>query len=228
MQPQDSSILIVCATTLELANFLKEKQLNLLHNALGLFPINPSLNLLITGPGILPMLALCTRQMVLTPPRAVINVGFSGLYPTSAPNLPIGTPTITLHERVHPYGILRNGEVNTISSGGLPEPIDSQEIPATTVKEITTQLGFMTSEGVTVTTPTGKAFPPAILSMQGPCTESMEAAACAYACTLLSIPLITLRIISNRTPDTHPKHWPIQQLQQELAGALYQLLQLVI
>ncbi len=224
MQKSEGSVLIVSATALELSHFLNQRGLPLNPQALGLFKLNPTLELLITGPGLLPMLALCVKQMVTDPPRTVINAGFSGLYPTSSTGIAVGAPTLTLHERVHPYGILRDNRVLPIAASRMREPVESAIIPATTIPRLEHQVNFPCIEGITLTAPSARTAPPETLNIQGPCSESMEAAACAYACNLLGIPLITLRIISNYTPEVNPSQWPIPALQKNMHEALDLLL----
>lgn len=210
--------LLVSATANEISPFLTRFQSG--EN----LPENTSIDILISGVGIMATTYSLTRQFSLKRPDLVIQAGIAGCFDKA---MPLAAVVAVKKDTVADMGVVENNEFRTIfdmklavagmhpySNGWLVNRNDIlnktrlKKVSAVTVNEVTT--------GAKRTRLYTDRFSPII--------ESMEGAALHYTCIMEKIPFVQLRAISNYVGERKKEKWKMKEaiinLNKELGNLL--------
>ena len=210
-------ILLVAATQRELEELPISWDRDL-PNGIGLhhgaLSVGMDADVLITGVGA----ASCAAQLALAGPQGyelLINAGFAGARQGA---IPIGELVLITHDRFADYGIPRMGsQLVPLHMAGFQQAATPNTDGAYVATSPQVALrGFTMCQGITVSHPTQGDYSWCLpLPTNIPLVESMEGAAFALVASLLGIPRISLRVVSNyATPNPE---WDVPLAKRELA-----------
>jgi len=170
-----------------------------------------ALNVLITGVGSVSttfhLLSAISKGIFTT----IINLGIAGSY---IPNIGLGQVVVVERDTFADYGIDDNGKFYSLFDKKLANPnqfpFENGWIQWNSSEHFSPSSEIPRAKGITVSTATGsteiinrniKHFSPDI--------ETMEGAAVFYVCSMLNIPFICLRGISNMVEPRDSSQWNI-------------------
>jgi futalosine hydrolase len=194
-------ILIVSATTLEIAPLMREKT---------------TFNYLITGVGVPACLYALMDAFQHTRYDLVIQAGIGGSFNH---NQPLGTVYGIEKEAFADCGVYAKGQMLSLFDAGLAEA----NLPPYTngwlinENDAWSNLGLPLATGITVNTISDSIENNnRNQQMYNPLVESMEGAAFHYVCLQKKISFLQLRATSNYVGDRNKNNWRIQESVQHL------------
>lgn len=163
-----------------------------------------------TGVGMLSTTAALMQIVTEHMPNMVIQLGIAGCFEK---NIPVGNTVIVKEEITADLGVEENGEWKDIFDLELEKPdkfpflnkrlpnnnlyklnlLNLDEVLAVTINEITTKSQRIEQ----------------LKKKYNPYLESMEGAALHYVCSLMNIPFLQIRSVSNYVGDRDKKNWNI-------------------
>jgi futalosine hydrolase len=192
--------LIVAATTLEIAPFLRCYK-----------DIKKDVDVMVTGIGLTATTYSLTRQLQIKRPGIIIQAGVGGCFDTS---IPLGSVLAIKQEAIGDQSVIELDKLKTLfdlklvpqdqypySKGWLVnrheilKKVKLEKVKAISVNEITTsrqKLKFYKA-----------AFDPVV--------ESMEGAALHYVCLMENVPFIQIRAVSNYIAERNKKNWNMKE-----------------
>ncbi len=222
-------ILIVAATSFEIANITKGISVTEGEVVSVRHPNGFNFCVLVTGVGAAPTAYHLGKALVNNNFRLIVNLGIAGAYSKA---LAIGDVTLVTHDVFADYGIDDNGQFKTLSQlllvnpnsfpytdGWLVNPSDELIVNKTTshLKKV---------KAITVSTATGST--PLVekwSKLYNPDIETMEGAAVFYSCLQAKKPFICLRAISNRVEPRNKDAWNIPLALKKISVQAEELLQ---
>lgn len=218
----NSKILILCSTIAEAQGFIEVsiKKISDHH-----FAIKPNIHLLISGIGIQKTTFNLTKVLLENSYDLVINFGLAGVYENK---LELGSLVNIMEEVYADLGVISHKNIHTIFDLNLES---ANEFPfsegilrnKTIIPEFFQDLP--TVKGATV----NSLYTSEISNFQrvesfGVQVETMEGAAVFYVCSMLKIPFLQIRAISNVVGERDKSKWAInstiQKLNSTIASAL--------
>ena len=180
-----------------------------------------TIEVLITGVGVLPAAFSITRKIMENRPGLMIQAGIAGTFDNT---LKAGSIVSVQEEIVGDYGVSEKGEWKDIFDLGLmlkdKFPFDNGKLPNPHAKKLN-QPGWLSVSSLTVneiiTHPQKHSE---IIRKYHPQIENMEGAALHYCCLQLGIPFLQLRGISNKATDRNKSNWKIDESIAEVNKAL--------
>lgn len=217
MNEHHKPILLVAATQRELEELPTSWDRNL-RNGIGLhrgaLSVGADADVLITGVGA----ASCAAQLALAGHQGyelLINAGFAGAI---GRRIPVGELVLITHDRFADYGIPRaDSQLVPLHEAEFQQAATPNADGAYVATSPQVALaGFTICQGITVSHPTQGDYSWCLpLPTNIPLVESMEGAAFALVASLLGIPRISLRVVSNYA-DPNPE-WDVPLAKRELA-----------
>jgi len=217
MNEHHKRILLVAATQSELEELPTSWDRDL-RNGIGLhhgaLSVGMDADVLITGVGA----ASCAAQLALAGHQGyelLINAGFAGAI---GRRTPVGELVLITYDRFADYGIPRaDSQLVPLHEAGFQQAATPNTDGAYVATSPQVALrGFTMCQGITVSHPTQGDYSWCLpLPTDIPLVESMEGAAFALVASLLGIPRISLRVVSNYA-DPNPE-WDVPLAKRELA-----------
>ena len=221
-------ILLVAATTKEVQPLLEAGEQfplagGVLHCHLHRSPVQ--CHLLISGVGIAATAFSLTRAILTHQPKLVMQVGIAGTYDRTRP---LGSGVLVTSDRFASLGAEDGERFADVYRLGLANPDEypfrsgwiDMAAPRASFFNHFDQVRGITSDLVTGSEKTREAR----MQLFEPVTESMEGAACFYACAQLHVPAVQLRTISNYVEQRDTRNWNIplavKQLNQHILDYL--------
>ncbi len=200
-------ILLVAATELEIAPFLKER---------------PAADFLIAGVGCPATVYHLTKRLQQIDYDLVIQAGIAGSFDN---DLNLGDVVLASEDNFCDIGISEKATFHTIFERGLA---DEHSFPFVHGKlmadEIINRIGIKKVKAVTVNTITdNESLIRLLVSKFNPQIETMEGAAVHYVCLNEHVPFIQLRSISNYVGERNKEKWKMNEAINNLNEALLKL-----
>ena len=172
----------------------------------------PGVEHLVTGPGILATAFALTRRIAEEKFDLIVNAGVAGAF--DGEKLAVGDVVWISKDRVSDMGAEDGPVFRDIIEIGLvkPEepPFHDGWIYGSVPAEISLPLGITGVTGITVNTCHGEEQSILkVVEKYQPDIETMETAAVFYVCTLLKVPFLCIRGISNRVERRNKSAWNI-------------------
>lgn len=224
------NILIVSATALEIENIFSQVSLNESDagNVISVKFNNRIIDLLITGPGMVPTSFFMGRLLGTKSYDLIINAGIAGSF---NPDFSIGQAVNVVSDCFPELGAENDDRFL---------PLYSMQMAKLYTKEIFDETGVINNKsfpnlpilnkiskakGITVNTISGKAETIENLKLNfGPDVESMEGAAFFYACNNSGTACIQIRTISNYVQPKHQSKWNIKAAVSKLHEVITKIL----
>ena len=224
MNEHHKRILLVAATQSELEE-LPIRWDSDLPNGIGLhrraLSVGADADVLITGVGA----ASCAAQLALAGHQGyelLIHAGFAGAI---GRRTPVGELVLITYDRFADYGIPRaDSQLVPLHGAGFQQAATPNTDGAYVATSPQVALrGYTMCQGITVSHPTQGDYSWCLpLPTASPLVESMEGAAFALVASLLGIPRISLRVVSNYAAST--PEWNIPLAKRELAIGLQRVI----
>lgn len=168
-------------------------------------------SLLISGVGSVPTTFHLQAELTKRKYSAVVSLGIAGSY---SPFLTIGDVVVVRSEVFADYGIDDNGQFHTLFHHGLADPnhypFEDGVIQWKFGNFFPMDNQLLNVKGVTVSTATGSESTKNRIERQfSPDIETMEGAAVFYTCSMMNVPFVCLRGISNRVEPRNAVGWNI-------------------
>lgn len=213
--------LIVAATTLEIAPFLKEyRQSNRFSNP------HPDVQVLVTGVGLTAATYHLTTQFSILRPSLVIQAGVAGCFDTSRE---LGSVVTIASDVIADEGVTEQQTLKSVFDLGLAGPHDFPYKKGRLVnpdKNLLKKNSLKPVTGISVNQVT--TSPKTIRAYRekyNPVTESMEGAALHYVCLREHIPFLQIRALSNYIGERNKKKWKMGEAIHNLNHTLLRLLE---
>lgn len=212
-------VLIAAATSLEIAPLQNER------NSAALAP-GLELEVLITGPGLLPSSFALTQALLQFKPQWVIQAGIAGSFSAS---FPPGAIALVSEERMGDAGVTEAGQFRDLFQMGLLQPDHPpfrQGALSNPHLQKANRLGLPEAKAITVNEITTAPERIQFLRQQyAPDLESMEGAALHYAALQLAIPFLQLRAVSNMVGERDKSKWIMAPAIARLNETLFRILE---
>lgn len=214
------NILLIAATSIELAPFLRHYREN---NET--FCPGHSIDILITGIGLTATTYSLTKQLNIKRPDLIIQAGVGGCFDNK---IPTGTVVVIKQEAIADQSVIELGQLKTmfdlklvpenqypfskgwlVNKSELLKKIKLKKVKGITVNEITTTLPKVKFYK--------KHFEPVV--------ESMEGAAMHYVGLMEKISFVQIRSVSNYIAERNKKNWNMKESIINLNTELISLLQ---
>lgn len=184
-----------------------------------------SVDLLITGPGMVATTAMMMQSIPAGSYDLAINAGICGSLNTTI--RPVKVVNIA-SDRFGDFGAEdRSNFLEAHEIGLLPDHngFRKGQIKATFGRKLTSLKLIPKSNGITVQKVHGsRASAEKALNLFGPVMESMEGAAFFYCCNLLKLPSLQIRAVSNMVEARNRASWKIGEAISALSGFISLLL----
>ena len=201
------SLLIVAATEMEIAPFLRQKGNN---------------DILITGVGAPHTLFALTRKLCSTAYDFVVQAGIAG----SFGELPVGDTWIVEKDCFADLGIYENKLLKSLFAAGFLNPDEAPYKKGWLVNEhpIINELDLKKCTAITVNTVSENVeMEKQYKALYQPQIESMEGAAFHYACLMLKQPFVQVRALSNVVGVRDKSQWKIKESVASLNNELIRI-----
>ncbi len=198
--------LLVASTGFEIAPVLKkyrENQLNL--------PAGMTLDILITGIGLMSTTYALTRQIQLRKPDIIIQAGIAGSFDKS---IPLGTVVAVKKETVADLGVVEGNTLKTVFHLGLSRPGQFPFSKGWLINRSETlkKSGLPLVTGISVNEITTSSRKIKMYEERfRPVTESMEGAALHYTALMENVPFVQIRALSNFTGERNKARWELKK-----------------
>ena len=170
-----------------------------------------TLDILITGIGLMATTYALSRQIQLRKPDIIIQAGIAGSFHKS---IPLGTVVAVKKEIVADLGVVESNTLKTVFNLGLSRPGQFPFSKGWLVNrsEALKKSGLPLVTGISVneiTTSTQKIK--MYEEMFRPVTESMEGAALHYTALMENVPFVQIRALSNFTGERNKARWELKK-----------------
>lgn len=188
-------------------------------------------NVLVTGVGVVATTFHITRMLLAIQYELVINTGIAGVFEKS---IPLGTIVNIINDSFADVGAEDGDDFISVFDLGIADcnefPFDrgillnKSEIPLKCIQKL------QGVNGITVNKTHGNDVSiEELLIRQStknyrPVTESMEGAAIAYVCSMLNVPYVQVRSISNYIERRNRSAWKVQEALTNLEGFFNELI----
>ncbi|SMP43896.1 futalosine hydrolase [Desulfonatronum lacustre] len=157
-------------------------------------------------------------------PVGVLNLGVAGAF--SLERLPLGTTVVTTKEIWPEYGLLTASELDPRGIGLAQGKADGEPVwdrlrltPESCARQMGLDISGLTKAvGLTVAGVSGTPERAEALRTRYACDiETMEGFALAWTCSLIRVPFVQVRTISNLVGSRDAAHWDLNGAKQRLA-----------
>ncbi len=170
-----------------------------------------TLDILITGIGLMSTTYALTRQIQLRKPDIIIQAGIAGSFDKS---IPLGTVVAVKKETVADLGVVEGNTLKTVFHLGLSR---SGQFPFSkgwliNRSETLKKSGLPLVTGISVNEITTSSRKIKMYEERfRPVTESMEGAALHYTALMENVPFVQIRALSNFTGERNKARWELKK-----------------
>ena len=205
-------ILIVAATREEVVDLIHDLQFNVYDSLRGDRPAmqmapNLKYDLLITGVGMVATAFALGRHLAVNNYDLVLNLGIAGSFDK---NIPLGEVVQVNKDTFAELGADDGDDFLPIEALGFGQGTYQSDFRVADLGDLSTTLNIKQVTGITVNTVHGnEASIKKVVERLSPQLESMEGAACFYACEKLGLTCIQIRAVSNYVEKRNRDSWKI-------------------
>jgi futalosine hydrolase len=171
-----------------------------------------SVDVLVTGVGMVAAAAWCGRVLALHPPDVVLNVGVCGSF---SPALAPGTVVHVVSDELAELGAQDGDAFLSLAELGLADRAvypDGRRLINSAPPASASLRALPAAHGITVNTVHGEETAIArVVERCRPDVESMEGAAVMYACVTARVPFAQVRAVSNRVERRNRSAWKLTE-----------------
>lgn len=211
--------LLVAATAFEIAPLLAKYRE-------GKLSANHTIDVLISGVGLMATTYSLQKQFTIKTPSLVIQAGIAGSFD---PEISLTETRVISKDCIADEGVLEAGQLSTVFDMGFAarnkHPYKKGWL-INPYKELIKATGLKKATGISVNQiTTSKKMIGLYRDKFNATTESMEGSALHYVCLREQIPFVQLRSISNYVGDRNKRNWRIKDSISTLNKALIGLLE---
>ncbi len=170
-----------------------------------------TLDILITGIGLMSTTYALTRQIQLRKPDIIIQAGIAGSFDKS---IPLGTVVAVKKETVADLGVVEGNTLKTVFHLGLSRPGQFPFSKGWLINRSETlkKSGLPLVTGISVNEITTSSRKIKMYEERfRPVTESMEGAALHYTALMENVPFVQIRALSNFTGERNKARWELKK-----------------